>query len=145
MPASLTPMASTTAMQPSGIASIAVRVEIGDDQDSGVARSSRAGTKRRVKAGPTSRGCPGRSGRDPRSQTLRSPFFSRTVVMVAVETRDSVAMASGVRDIAGFPVRCDRRRILRAEGIASSALWRCLNRAAQGSRPISPTYRQHTH
>ena len=59
MPASVTPMASTTAMQPSGMASIAVRVEIGDDQDSGVARSSRAGTKRSVKAGPTSRGCPG--------------------------------------------------------------------------------------
>ena len=58
MPASVTPMASTTAMQPSGMASIAVRVEIGDDQDSGVARSSRAGTKRSVKAGPTSRGCP---------------------------------------------------------------------------------------
>ena len=63
MPASVTPMASTTAMQPFGMASIAVRVEIGDDQDSGVARSSRAGTKRSVKAGPTSRGCPGRSGR----------------------------------------------------------------------------------
>src|ERR1700704_1670087 len=52
MPASVTPMASTTAMQPSGMASIAVRVEIGDDQDSGVARSSRAGTKRSVKADP---------------------------------------------------------------------------------------------
>ena len=56
MPASVTPMASTTAMQPAGMASIAVRVEIGDDQDSGVARSSRAGTKRSVKAGPTRRG-----------------------------------------------------------------------------------------
>ena len=33
-------------MQPSGIASIAARVEIGEDQDSGVARSSRAGTNR---------------------------------------------------------------------------------------------------
>src|SRR6202044_3277689 len=93
------PMASTTAIQPSGIASIAVRVEIGDDQDSGVARSSRAGTKRKVKAGPTSRGCPGRSGREPRSQTFRRPFLSRTVVMVAVETRESVAIASGVSDI----------------------------------------------
>jgi hypothetical protein len=38
------------------MASIAVRVEIGDDHDSGVARSSRAGTNRKVKAGPTSRG-----------------------------------------------------------------------------------------
>src|SRR3954453_23789601 len=100
MPASLTPIASTTAMQPCGIASIAVRVEIGVDQDSGVARSSRAGTKRSVKAGPTSRGCPGRSGLVPLIQTLRRPLLSRTVVMVAVDTRDRVAIASGVRDIA---------------------------------------------
>src|SRR6185369_17162951 len=99
MPASATPMASTTAMQPFGMASIAVRVEIGDDHDSGVARSSRAGTKRSVKAGPTRRGCPGRSGLVPRIQTFRRPFLSRTVVMVAVDTRDRVAIASGVRDI----------------------------------------------
>src|SRR3984885_4491246 len=99
MPASVMPMASTTAIQPSGMASIAVRVEIGDDHDSGVARSSRAGTKRRVKAGPTSRFCPGRSGREPRIQTFRRPFLRRTVVMVAVDTRDSVASASGVKDI----------------------------------------------
>ena len=92
-------MASTTAMQPSGIASIAVRVEIGDDHDSGVARSSRAGTKRNVKAGPTSRFCPGRSGLVPRSQTFRRPFLSSTVVMVAVETCERVLIASGVRDI----------------------------------------------
>ena len=52
MPASVTPMASTTAMQPSGIASMAARVDIGEDQDSGVARSSRAGTKRSVNARP---------------------------------------------------------------------------------------------
>ena len=99
MPASVTPMASVTQMQPAGMASIAVRVEIGDDQDSGVARSSRAGTKRSVKAGPTSRGCPGRNGLVPRIQMFRSPFLSRTVVMVAVETRDRVAMASDDRDI----------------------------------------------
>src|SRR3954463_13098755 len=99
MPASATPMASTTAMQPFGMASIAVRVEIGEDQDSGVARSSRAGTKRSVKAGPTSRGCPGRGGREPRIQTFRRPFLSRTVVMVAVDTRERVLIASGVRDI----------------------------------------------
>jgi hypothetical protein len=55
MPASCTPMASTTAMTPSGIASIAARVERGEAQDSGVARSSRAGTKRSVKARPTTR------------------------------------------------------------------------------------------
>src|ERR1700704_4222448 len=66
MPASLTPMASTTAMQPSGMASIAVRVEIGDDHDSGVARSSRAGTKRRVKGGPA-------QPRLPRPQRTRAP------------------------------------------------------------------------
>src|SRR6202047_1323466 len=36
MPASVTPMASTTAMHPSGIASIAVLVEIGDDPYSGL-------------------------------------------------------------------------------------------------------------
>ena len=99
MPASVMPMASTTAIQPSGIASIAVRVEIGDDQDSGVARSSRAGTKRSVKADPTSRFCPGRSGRAPRIQTFRRPFLSRTVVMVAVDTPERVLIASGVRDI----------------------------------------------
>src|SRR5207247_10207608 len=97
--ASVKPMASTTAMQPFGMASIAVRVEIGDDQDSGVARSSRAGTKRSVKAGPTSRGSPGRSGFVPRIQTFRRPFLSRTVVIVAVDTRDRVARASGDRDI----------------------------------------------
>src|ERR1700676_1602652 len=99
MPASLTPMASTTSMQRAGMPSIAVRVEIGDDHDSGVARSSRAGTKRSVKAGPTSRGSPGRSGLVPRIQTFRRPFLSRSVVMVAVDTRDRVAIASGVRDI----------------------------------------------
>src|SRR5690242_21865652 len=99
IPASATPMASTTAMQPAGMASIAVRVEIGDDQDSGVARSSRAGTKRSVKACPTSRFCPGCSGLVPRIQTFRRPFLSSTVVMVAVETPDRVAMASGDRDI----------------------------------------------
>ena len=59
MPAVVTPMASATAMQPSGMASIAARVEIGLPQLSGVARSSRTGTKRSVNAGPTSRGPPG--------------------------------------------------------------------------------------
>src|SRR5215813_7884034 len=107
MPASLMPMASTTAMQPAGMASIAVRVEIGDDQDSGVARSSRAGTKRSVKAGPTRRGNPGFSGFAPRIQTFRSPFLSRTVVMVAVDTCDRVLMASGVSDIEKAKLRWD--------------------------------------
>ena len=123
MPASVMPMASTTAMQPAGIASIAVRVEIGDDQDSGVARSSREGTKRRVKAGPTSRFWPGRSGLVPRIQTFRSPFLSRTVVMVAVDTCDSVLIASGVRDIwkAGSGRGELAERILRGRISASRA------------------------
>src|SRR6202165_215179 len=109
MPASVTPMASTTAMQPSGMASIAVRVEIGDDQDSGVARSSRARTKRSVKADTTSRFCPGRSGREPRIQTFLSPFLRRTVVIVAVDTPERVLIASGVRDIErGTPAMDDR-------------------------------------
>src|ERR1700749_2400171 len=105
MPASVTPMASTTVMHPSGIASIAVRVEIGDDQDSGVAKSSRAGTKRKVKAGPTSRFCPGRSGRAPRIQTFRNPFLSRTVVMVAVVMWERVVIASEDRDIFGLQLQ----------------------------------------
>ena len=66
------------------MASMAARVEVGEDQDSGVARSSRAGTKRNVNARPTLRCSPGRSGRVPRIHTLRSPFLSRMVVMVAV-------------------------------------------------------------
>ncbi len=55
MPAEVMPMASATAIQSSGIASIAPRVEFGDAQLAGVARSSRAGTKRKVKASPTTR------------------------------------------------------------------------------------------
>src|SRR6266704_6735320 len=105
------------------MASIAVRVEIGEDQDSGVARSSRAGTKRSGKAAPTSRGCPGRSGRDPRIQTFRRPFLSRPVVMVAVDTWERVLIASGVRDIETATPVTDGSggRILRGAGIASSA------------------------
>jgi hypothetical protein len=79
-------------MQPGGIASIAARVEMGELQDAGVAKSSRAGTKRKVKAGPTARFCPGRSGLVPRSQTFRKPFFSNTVVIVAVVMLESVAL-----------------------------------------------------
>lgn len=99
MPASVTPIASTMATQPSGIASIAARVEIGEAQDAGVARSSRAGTKRSVKAGPTMRGWPGFKGVAPRIQTFRRPFFRRTVVSVAVETVLRVAIASALRAI----------------------------------------------
>ena len=50
MPASVMPMASATAIAPAGMASMAARVEMGEAHDSGVARSSRAGTKRKVKA-----------------------------------------------------------------------------------------------
>src|SRR5437870_1821740 len=123
MPASVMPMASTTAMQPAGMASIAVRVEIGDDQDSGVARSSRAGTKRNVKAGPTSRFWPGSSGLVPRIQTFRRPFLSSTVVMVAVEILESVAICSDDKDIertgSGGKVG---GRMLRGRALASRAL-----------------------
>ena len=62
MPAPVTPIASATTTQFSGMASIAPRVEIGFDQLSGVARSSRTGTKRNVKAGPTTR-LPGKAER----------------------------------------------------------------------------------
>src|SRR5260370_35867655 len=91
--------ATSTAMQHLVMSSTAVRGENGDDHDAVVARSTRAGTKRTVKAGRTSRFCPGRSGREPRSQTFRRPFLSRTVVMVAVDTCERVLIASGVRDI----------------------------------------------
>jgi hypothetical protein len=107
MPASVTPSASTTAMQPAGMASIAARVEIGEAQEAGVARSSRAGTKRSVKARPTTR-CGGVcSGRAPRIQTLRRPFLSRTVVSVAVVTPDrlrtvSVSSGSGSMPMCGY-------------------------------------------
>src|SRR5258708_39972044 len=101
------------------------RVEIGGDHDWGVARSSRAGTKRSVKAGPTSRGCPGRNGLVPRIQTFRRPFLSRTVVMVAVDTRDRVSIASGVRDIENASLRWNELagRILRGASIASRVAW----------------------
>src|SRR6266704_7122283 len=120
------------------MASIAVRVEIGEDQDSGVARSSRAGTKRSVKAAPTSRGCPGRSGRDPRIQTFRRPFLSRTVVMVAVDTWERVFIASGVRDIETATPVTDGSggRILRGAGIASSAAAEGLH----GNRAITTSW-----
>ena len=83
------------------MSSIAARVERGEAQDSGVARSSRAGTKRMVKARPISRGSPARSGFGPRIHTLRRPFFSSTVVMVAVETPASAAVIFGSSDVIG--------------------------------------------
>ena len=86
MPALDTPMASATTITPSGIASMAERVEIGLLQLSGVARSSRAGTKRSVKARPTRRSPPGTSGFGPFIQHRLMPFLSSMVVMVAVVT-----------------------------------------------------------
>ena len=85
-PASVTRLASITAMQPAGISSIAARVDFGELQEAGVARSSRAGMKRTVKARPTMRGWLLVRENAPRIQTLRRPFFSRTVVSVAVVT-----------------------------------------------------------
>ena len=90
-------MASATATQPAGISSIAARVEIGEAHDAGVARSSRDGTKRNVNAEPTVLGWPGLSGLVPRIQMLRSPFLSRMVVMVAVETPLRISVSSRVR------------------------------------------------
>ena len=86
MPAPDTPMASATTITPSGIASMAERVEIGLLQLSGVARSSRAGTNRRVKAGPISRSPPGTRGLGPFIQQRLMPFLSSMVLMVAVVT-----------------------------------------------------------
>src|SRR5690606_30444488 len=85
-PASLMPLASTTAIHPAGICSMAARVDRGELHDSGVARSSRAGTNRTVKARPTMRCAPAVSGMAPRIHTLRRPFLSSTVVKVAVVT-----------------------------------------------------------
>jgi hypothetical protein len=86
MPALGTPMASATAITPSGISSIAARVEIGLAQLSGVAKSSRTGTKRKVKAGPMMRSPLETSGFGPFIQQRRMPFFSNIVVIVAVVT-----------------------------------------------------------
>ena len=95
MPAPVTPMASATTTQFSGMASIALRVEIGFDQLSGVARSSRTGTKRSVKAGPTTRLPEKPNGMAPAIQERRMPFFSSMVVMVPVVTLRSVSSVDG--------------------------------------------------
>src|SRR5690606_1375388 len=114
-PASLTPLASTTAMQPSGMCSMAARVDLGELQDSGVARSSRAGMNRTVNARPTLRGRPGASGNAPRIHTLRRPFFSRMVVRVAVVTPASAwkADASCGVVMGGLRFRIGTRRCRR--------------------------------
>src|SRR5262249_1947230 len=84
IPALVTPMASATTTQFSGMASIAPRVEIGFDQLSGVARSSRTGTNRSVKAGPTTRFPEKPNGIAPAIHERRMPFFKSIVVMVPV-------------------------------------------------------------
>ncbi len=68
------------------MASIAARVETGWPQLSGVATSSRTGTKRSVKAGPTMRSPRATSGFGPFIQQRRMPFFNSIVVIVAVVT-----------------------------------------------------------
>jgi hypothetical protein len=111
MPASPLPSASTTTRQPAGMASIAARVEIGAPHDAGVARSSRAGTKRSVKARPTTRPRPGRSGRAPRIHTLRRPFFSSTVVSVAVVTPARACTTAASRGSVSGPMRISLQRL----------------------------------
>jgi hypothetical protein len=88
-------MASAMAMQQSGIASIAARVERGYASDFGVARPSRAGRNLKVKACPISFGWLGERGFVPRIQTLRRPFFSSTVVTVAMETERRASIIDG--------------------------------------------------
>jgi hypothetical protein len=113
MPASVTPIASTTATQPAVMASMAARVEIGLPHDAGVARSSRAGTKRSVNARPMTRRCFDCSGRLPRSQTRRSPFFSSTVVNVAVVTCiNAASVPAGNGFTSMFMGRSSRRSVV---------------------------------
>ncbi len=102
MPAPVTPMASATTTQFSGMASIAPRVEIGFDQLSGVARSSRTGTKRNVKAGPTTRLPEKPNGMAPAIQEWRMPFFRSMVVMVPVVTLRSVSSVAVMASSGGF-------------------------------------------
>src|ERR1022692_505102 len=95
-------MASATTTQFSGMASIALRVEIGFDQLSGVAKSSRTGTKRSVKAGPTTRFPEKPNGMAPAIQERRIPFFSSMVVMVPVVTLRSVSSVDVIDSSGGF-------------------------------------------
>jgi hypothetical protein len=106
-------MASATTTQFSGMASIAERVEIGFDQLSGVARSSRTGTKRSVKALPTTRLPEAPNGMAPAIHEWRMPFFNNIVVIVPVVTFANVSsvVLIGIAFQAGFsPSRSSRRR-----------------------------------
>ena len=108
MPALGTPMASATAITPSGISSMAARVEIGLAQLSGVAKSSRTGTKRKVKAGPMMRSPLENSGFGPFIQQRLMPFFSSMVVIVAVVTLRNTSNSASL--IARLAKRTSRRR-----------------------------------
>ncbi len=113
MPAVVTPMASATTTQSAGMSSIALRVEIGFDQLSGVARSSRTGTKRSVKAGPTTRWPEKPNGIAPSIQQRRMPFLSRIVVMVPVvmlRKASSAAVMNKLLQAEARPSRSSRRR-----------------------------------
>ena len=138
-PASVTPLASTTATEPAGIASMAARVEIGAPHDAGVAKSSRAGTNLKVKAGPTIRPNPDRRGAVPRIQTFRRPFLRRTVVSVAVEIVSSALCLAGSSGIFVFapvtrglglpPARPLRSAVSRNRGTFLMPLLTCSKRA----------------
>jgi hypothetical protein len=117
MPALGTPMASATAITPSGISSMAARVEIGLAQLSGVAKSSRTGTKRKVKAGPMMRSPLENSGFGPFIQQRRMPFFSSMVVIVAVVTLRNTSNSASL--IARLAKRTSRRR--HAEPLVAAA------------------------
>ncbi len=122
IPAPVTPIASATTTQFSGMASMAPRVEIGFDQLSGVARSSRTGTKRSVKAGPTTRFPENPNGIAPAIQDRRMPFFSNIVVMVPVVTLRRISRAAAmIKPHAAFrPNRSSRRRRNATNGTASN-------------------------
>jgi hypothetical protein len=64
--------------------------------------------KRKVKAGPTRRACPSRCARGPRIQMLRNPFFSRIVVIDAVETPFKAAMIAALSIELPIPGECMR-------------------------------------
>ena len=113
IPALSTPIASATTTQFSGIASIAPRVEIGFDQLSGVARSSRTGTNRSVNAFPTTRFPEKPNGIAPAIQQRRMPFFNSIVVIVPVVMCSSasiVEVMTGSNQAGVRPSRSSRRR-----------------------------------
>jgi hypothetical protein len=103
IPASSTPHEATTATLPCGISSIAYRVDRFEESEAGIARSSLPGTKRMVNAGPAIRRVFGSSKFAPLIQTLRNPLFRRTIVRVAVESRQSAEMSFSIISNAWAP------------------------------------------